>query len=395
MNLSVSEMSLCKYCSAREGIRTRTGRDCSLCNGLFERIEDISREVVDKLDDYQFDSFLIGIAMPPKVLDNEDELRARLRIKGKESIKSHFNSILTRKIVSLTRKNVDYSKPDVTVLLSLPNTSISISSRSIWLSARYKKLKRGISQRFSNCPVCNGLGCAECAYKGKSGKNVESLVSSLFSQKFKAESCNFVWLGSEDENSLVNGSGRPFFVEVIQPRQRFASSAISKQAKSTLDSEGLELVRIKRLEKKFSDVPMFDINCKVYLKSDGDEHISELHTDQIEKNFSDRIVNVRLNRRYRVVQRVVRTIRATVHEDGTAELIIECEGGIPIKKFVTGQDNTVEPNLSHLIQHYHIDPERPFDILDVKFRRPDRARAGRSRHSMTLDGSDDYSEGFA
>lgn len=397
MSLSLSEMVLCKYCSAREGIRVRPGKGCSLCNGLFERIVDISREVVDKLSDYQYGTFLIGVAMPPRVLDNEDELRARLRIKGKESIKSHLNAILTRKIVSLTRKKVDYSRPDVTVLLSLSNGDISVCSRSIWLSARYRKLKRGISQRFSSCPICNGLGCAECAYKGISGKNVETLVSSLLCQKFRAESCNFVWLGSEDENSLVQGTGRPFFVEVVQPHLRYARPAIPKQGKLVLESEGLQLVNIKRLERKFSEIPMFDIRCKVYLRKDEGTTVSELHVDEIEKNFSDSVVNVRLNRRYRVVQRLVKSIRASVLEDGTAELMIDCEGGIPIKKFVTGQDNTVEPNLSNLVKYYHIDPEMPFDILDVKLRKSRPKRTGSSRYSTPPDksASEDYQEGLA
>ena len=396
MSLSLSEMSLCIYCSSREGVKARSVKICYLCNGLFERISEISKEVVDKLSDYQYETFLVGVTMPSNVLDNEDEFRARLRIKGKESIKSHFNSILTKKIATLTRKKVDYSMPDVTVLLSPSINSVSLSSRSVWLSARYKKFKRGLSQRSTNCHVCNGLGCAECNYGGRSRLNVEALATSLFCQKFKGETCNFVWLGSEDENSLVGGSGRPFFVEVIQPRRRFAGTIISKQGKLALDSEGLQIVRIKRLERKFSEVPLFDISCKVNLKSEGATQMSELKKDEIEKNFSDCIVNVRLNRKYRVVQRFIKSVRVRVNENGTAELVIECEGGIPIKKLVNGQDNTVEPNLSHLIKHYYIDPEKPFDILNVELRKHDIRGIRGNRYPSTTDSddSDDYSEGL-
>lgn len=397
MSLSLSEIGLCRYCSSREGLKAHSEKVCYLCNGLFERIGEISTQIVDKLSDYQYETFLIGVAMPSDVLDDEDELRARLRIKGKESIKSHFNSILTRKIATLTRKKVDYSMPDVTVLVSLSDNSISLSCRSVWLFARYKKTKRGLSQRSSNCHVCNGLGCAECNYKGRSGTNIETLATSLFCQKFKGETCNFVWLGSEDENSLVGGSGRPFYVEVIQPRRRFASTTISKQRKSPLESEGLHIVGIKRLERKFSEVPMFDINCKVYLKSDGDTQAPELNKEEIERSFSDCVVNVRLNRRYRVVQRIIRSVRASIPENGMAELVIDCEGGIPIKKLVSGQDNTVEPNLSHLIKNYHLDPDMPFDILNVELRKSDVRGSRGNRYSSTAsaDDSGDYSEGLA
>lgn len=358
-------MSLCRFCSSREGVKVSPANACSLCGGLFDQIEGLSKEILEKLSEYQYDSLLIGTAMPQKILDNEDELRARLRIRGKESIKSHFNSVLTRRMVSLTGKMVDYSLPDVTVIVSLTNDSISVISRSIWLSARYKKLRRGIPQRSSICPVCNGLGCAECAYNGKSGKSVETLVSALFCKKFRAESCSFVWLGSEDENSLVGGSGRPFFVELIQPRRRFSRFSVSGRQKSALESEGLQITKIHRLERKFSAVPMFEISCRVFLKRDEGANVSEFRREEIENSFSKRTLNVRLNRRYRVVQRLVRSISAIENVDGTAELAIKCEGGIPIKKFVTGQDDTVEPNLSSLVKSYHIDPERPFDILDV------------------------------
>lgn len=369
MSLSIREMSLCKFCSAREGLRSRSEKVCSLCNGLFNQIGQFSKEVTEKLQDYQYDTFLVGTTMPSEVIDNEDELRARFRIRGKEGIKSQFNSILTEKIALLTKKKVNYSMPDVTVLLSLSTGSISVTSRSVWLSARYKKQKRGVSQRSSTCQVCNGLGCAECSYKGRSGKSVETLASSLFSDKFRAESCSFVWLGSEDENSLVGGSGRPFYVEVIQPRRRYAGVAISKKRKLELASEGVEIVKIHRLERKFSDVPLFDISCRVFLKRDEESDTPEFQAREIEKNFSNCLVGVRLNRKYRIVQRLVRSVKASAHAEGTAELMIECEGGIPIKKLVTGQDNTVEPNLSNLIKFYHIEPERPFDILDVKLRR--------------------------
>ena len=117
-------------------------------------------------------------------------------------------------------------------------------------------------------------------------------------------------------------------------------------------------------------MPMFDISCRVFLKSETGSTNPELQVKEIENNFSNCRVGVRLNRKYRIVRRFIRSIKAKTHADGSAELMIECEGGIPIKKLVTGQDNTVEPNLSSLIKFYRIDPDQPFDILDVKLRKP-------------------------
>lgn len=350
-------------------MHVRSSKTCFLCGGLFERIDEISKEIVDKLKEYQYQSFLIGVAFPARILDLEDEFRSRMRIKGKESIKSQFNGIITKKVASMTKKKVEYALPETTVVLSLPSGTISVTSRSLWLSAFYSKGKRGIPQRSSQCPFCNGLGCTRCNYKGRADLSVESLASASFCEIFKADACNFIWLGSEDENSLVNGSGRPFFVEVVQPRRRFARPLISNKSKISLAEEGLRIVNVKRLERKITEIPPFDVTCKVYLKRNDETSELQLQKDEIEKNFTDCIVNVRLNRRYRVVKRHVKCTRVRVLDDGNVELAMDLEGGIPIKKLVTGQDSTVEPNLSHLLKSYHIDQNKPFDILDVVLRK--------------------------
>ena len=337
-------------------------------------------EIVKKLAEYEYDTFLIGASIPQTVLDREDELRSRLKIKGKESVKSQITRMLTRKISKSTGKRADYSRPDITVLLSLFDGSIQINARSIWLSARYLKMRRGLSQRASDCKQCNGLGCAACNYLGKSGENIQSIASSFFCKKFGAEGCNFVWLGSEDENSLVEGSGRPFFVEVLRPKNRLTSKYRSKlNSRLVFKSKDIKITRVARLEKRITEVPQFDVKCVVHLLRKETESSQIISGEEIERNFAEAMVNVHLSRKYRVVQRMIHSIRVNLLEGGSkAELLISCEGGVPIKKFITGQDGSVEPNLSGLLSLYIIDQEKPFDILDVKVRKaqPKSGRRG-------------------
>ena len=60
------------------------------------------------------------------------------------------------------------------------------------------------------------------------------MITDFLTKSFNAEGCNFVWLGSEDENSLVSGSGRPFFVEIVTPKKRSGvnSKLLSSKGKS-------------------------------------------------------------------------------------------------------------------------------------------------------------------
>lgn len=376
------EIDLCKHCLEREGIKGTPSKSCDLCGGILGQLGQRADEIAEKLSGYEFETFLIGASIPQTVLDREDELRSRLKIKGKESVKSQITRILTRKLSKSTGRRADYSRPDITVLLSLADGSIQINSRSIWLSARYTKSTRGISQRASDCKQCNGLGCAACNYLGKSGENIQSIASTFFCKKFEAEACNFVWLGSEDENSLVEGSGRPFFVEVLRPRKRLQGKDRSKfKNRLSFKSENIKITRVARLEKRITEVPQFDIKCVVHLLRNQTCSPQPLSVDKIEKNFSEAIVNVHLSRKYRVVQRMIHSISAKVLEGGSrAELLINCEGGVPIKKFISGQDDGVEPNLSGLLSQYSIDREKPFDILDVKVKAP--SKSGRRGHEQ-------------
>ena len=74
-------------------------------------------------------------------------------------------------------------------------------------------------------------------------------------------------------------------------------------------------------------------------------------------------VSVRLSRKFRTVQREIQKIRGRVLDEGeTIELEVHCDGGIPLKKLVLGQDGTVEPNLSQLFGSYDIERDKPFEI---------------------------------
>jgi tRNA pseudouridine synthase 10 len=45
-------------------------------------------------NNYDFNTFLIGATLPSNFLEREDEIRARMKIRGRESIKSQLTRIL-------------------------------------------------------------------------------------------------------------------------------------------------------------------------------------------------------------------------------------------------------------------------------------------------------------
>ena len=336
-------------------------------------VKSIADQVVKTLENYDYETFLVGASVPHTILDNDDELRSRFKIKGRDGLKSQITKMLSQKVKLQTAKLVNYSKPDLTVLVSIVDRQISVNVRSLWLSGKYVKLKRGLPQRSSTCEVCNGLGCAECGYRGSSLESVQTQITNFLVSTFEAESCNFVWLGSEDENSLVKPPGRTFYVEVVRPKKRFAMKdglkSTPKRNPIFFRSPEIQIRDLVLLDRRVTEVPTFEIQAKVYLKRKPEA--AALNLDKIKalrSNFTAKTVSVRLSRKFRTVQKEIHWIHAKLQEDGSLELKISCDGGIPLKKLISGQDDSVLPNLGQYLTSYEIDRAQPFDVMEVKIR---------------------------
>ncbi len=63
------EINLCKYCLEREGIKAQAAKSCDLCGGLLGRLDSSAEEIVKKLSEYEYETFLIGASIPQSVLD--------------------------------------------------------------------------------------------------------------------------------------------------------------------------------------------------------------------------------------------------------------------------------------------------------------------------------------
>jgi tRNA pseudouridine synthase 10 len=368
----IKKTKLCSRCLRRQGVQTKRAHrvavsnlECEICGGLLANLSKIAGYVTKRLKGYEFDTFLVGASIPQEVLDKEDEIRARLKIRGREGIKTEITRTIARQVSKSTNRIVNYSRPDITVLVSLPDQNISVTPRPIWLFARYRKELRGIAQRSSLCKICNGIGCATCEYRGLAQPSIQSVVSDFLVQKYQAEDCSFIWVGSEDEKSLVNGNGRPFFVEVRKPRKRKATRGLSR----TIDLNSISLSSIEVLSSRPTSIPQFTMKCRAYLvqkEPNKSETVANITMEEIESKFKDLSVRVRLSRRFRVVNKRIHSIIVMKNKhDHPFVLEIECDGGIPIRKLVSGEGDAVLPNLSQYVANFTLDPTMPFDVENI------------------------------
>jgi tRNA U54 and U55 pseudouridine synthase Pus10 len=402
---------LCTYCMKRNGlskskigkqVERSNGKSCVICEGSLSKLNRLARKVSEGLSGYEFDSFLVGATVSQIMIDREDELRSSLRIRGREGVKTQITRTIGRKVSEITGKKVNYARPDITILVSLTDESIEVIPRSIWVSSRYLKRQRGISQKSKTCVVCSGLGCATCDFKGISMSSIQAVATNHFARMFKAEGCNFIWMGGEDENSLVLGAGRPFFVELVKPRKRnplsfdrtgtadarqktkrrrTPTSLPEPEALSSSFENGVEFTGTQILSFKPTNIPAFKVDCEVHLvkvigadnlspsmQENGAKNVcvSTLNASELEDKFRDTLVSVRVSRKFKRVTKKIDSVVVSQADDGSeVSLRIKCDGGIPIKKLVQSDDESVVPNLTSYLNGYSVDNSKPFDILEV------------------------------
>jgi len=94
----------------------------------------------------------------------------------------------------------------------------------VFLEGRYRKLTRDLPQTVFFCPECKGhprrrRGCARCEGFGKLTKDsVQELIGYVVGPAFKTRKHKFHGAGREDLDVRMLGQGRPFVVEVLDPK---------------------------------------------------------------------------------------------------------------------------------------------------------------------------------
>jgi tRNA pseudouridine synthase 10 len=94
----------------------------------------------------------------------------------------------------------------------------------VYVEARYRKLVRDLPQTVFFCPECKGhprrrRGCARCEGFGKLTRDsVQELVGWVLGAAFKTRRNTFHGSGREDVDVRMLGDGRPFVVEIENPK---------------------------------------------------------------------------------------------------------------------------------------------------------------------------------
>ncbi|MFB5619831.1 MAG: tRNA pseudouridine(54/55) synthase Pus10, partial [Nitrosopumilus sp.] len=198
-----------------------TKEKCYICKNLFDNLDHFLKLMLDASSNYSFTTFSVGTMIKPSIVDRDDFIRSEYHLRGIDSVKADITKELGRFYSRKTKKRIDHLDPEITFTLNLKDELCQLRSKSITISGRYAKSRRGLPQKQKSCDNCLGKGCRVCGFHGITEfESVEGIISKFIFKKFGGTTAKFTWIGGEDKSSLVLGSGRPFFVKIQNPYKR-------------------------------------------------------------------------------------------------------------------------------------------------------------------------------
>ncbi len=339
-----------------ENLKIPDKEKCWICNGLFDKLEYWANKAVEEIKDHDYETFLVGTNVTGLLSENEEIIWTESQTQWAEPAKSELNREVGKLISQKTLKEVDFSRPDLVLILDLEDDLVKIKSNSLFIYGRYRKLIRGIPQTRLFCKECGGSGCEVCEGTGKRYKeSVEELLIWAALDRFRGSNASLHGAGREDIDALMLGNGRPFVLEIKDPILRNVDLASLKNEINEENFGKLEVLGLKYVNKSTVKTIKTIKADKVYrVKISLDKNVEREKLEGALINLKGVIKQKTPNR---VIKRRADLIRVRkVHdtelkslEGDTAVIEIDCEGGLYIKELMTGDDGRTNPNLSDLL----------------------------------------------
>lgn len=319
------------------------------CRDILSKIEDLAKRVLEF--DLEYDTFLVGSVWNEKC----------------EYIKSEFNGE-ARKIVSkLTGKKIDFENPDVVFVFSPEKGEIDVKINPLFIYGRYWKFKE-MPQTEWHCRSCKGKGCSKCDFKGKLyDESVEGLISNIV-LKYTGGESYFHGCGREDIDVKMLGTGRPFILEIKQPKRRKIDLKSIEREINAVNKDKIKVSFLGFASRKAIRKMKSAATNKTYRAIvEFEKPISNLKPlEKIITSINQKTPRRVLHRRSdRTRKRKVLYIDAKKISENRLELTLKTQSGLYIKELVSGDSGRTTPSIAEVFEN----PARciSLDVIEVEF----------------------------
>jgi tRNA pseudouridine synthase 10 len=350
-------------------LKPKTLKNCVLCGGIFAEIDRYASLLKKEAKKHEFATYLVGCKIDKELIDKEEKLWEEVGAEFCEPIKREINRTFGMMVGEWTDKEAEFNFPDVIFTIDFKKERIETKINPLYVYGRYRKLVRGIPQTKWPCRECGGRGCPKCNNTGKQYKEtVEEIIAEKILETTGGKSSSFHGEGREDIDARMLGKGRPFILEVFEPKKREIDlrkleKAVNKFAAGKVEVSGLrpssrkEVQKIKALmHDKTYDVL---IDCK---------KVSQKDLKELEAYFKDKLISQKtptrvLHRRAdKIRKRKILSVRCRPLKSGIRAQI-RTQAGTYIKELVSGDNGRTEPSFFSALKRPCVVKE--LDVIEI------------------------------
>jgi len=325
------------------GERREPAAICPICENIFNDVESMAAAAIAKIGDRDYRTFLFGSRQEKTSFELET------RFGYSEHLKNELNRELGKKLEALTGKTVDFENPDITIIADCGFGSLEIQVAPLYVFGRYRKFERGIPQTRWPCRQCRGRGCPRCGGTGKMyPTSVEELVAGPLMAAALGREHSLHGMGREDIDARMLGNGRPFVVEIQDPRKRgidlvALESEINRLSAGRVEVEGLRPSSLREVRELKESRAVKTYVAKVAFERPVPEEKLKL----LEKTFTGLQVQQwtpnRVSHRRAELERKRRVLE--FRAEGPDSFRITAEAGLYIKELIHGDGGRTRPSV--------------------------------------------------
>lgn len=336
-----------------EGVRSVPGR-CWVCQDAFATAPMWAERAALHVRKIEFETYLFAVRQTMRWQAAEELLVGRFELTHAEPQKHAWNRAVGKAFEALVgRGTVDFSDPDIKITIDLEAGTLDCRAASLFVSGRYRKLARGIPQTHWPCRRCRGRGCEACQGTGKQyAESVEELIAGPFVRASGGAGAILHGAGREDIDARMLGTGRPFVLEVTEPRVRGLdlarlSQEVNLEAGGKVEVSGLSWARRDAVQETKETPAEKTYRAVVEFGSPiCAERLAEALRSligAIEQRTPRRVAHRRADL---VRVRVLHSASGVLQDERHAELVLHTDGGLYVKELVSGDEGRTEPSLA-------------------------------------------------
>jgi tRNA pseudouridine synthase 10 len=336
---------------AENGIEAPAEEFCPLCENVFDMVGRFAEAAAEKVNEVESDNFLIGTKVEPEIAKREKDIVAEHGLENAEGIKSELNREIGKIAILSIRRPVEFKNPQVVACVDTRFAEVELDIAPLFIAGRYNKFSREIPQTIWPCRVCHGKGCDHCHGKGKMyPTSVQEIIGDVAVGMCGGKEHFFHGMGREDIDARMLGDGRPFVLEISDPKVRNIDLEELKRRSDNDLAAFRDLHFVKREAVERYKGAASDKVYHVHVIADG--KVNKERVIEVALSFKNANIDQRTPRRVEhrradlVRRRRIHWVKADAIGEDSFDLELETDSGTYVKEFVSGDDGRSVPSFS-------------------------------------------------